>query len=184
MKNWLLLAAVALMAACTAPQPRTDVAAGADFASLHRYAWYGEDPLFQPGEGDKPLSLLNRHRVVEAIEATLSAKGFEKAGTRDSADFLVAYSVGTRERISGTQMGEGFYRPWFWGWPYYPNHHDFMSFDSRTEGKLSIDVIDAKTRKPVWHGVASETLSATDLEQSGIRVVRAAQAVLERFPPR
>lgn len=185
----VLIALLSALAACTAPQPRTDVAAGADFAAFHRFAWYAEDALFQPGEGDKPLSLLNRRRVVEAIEATLGAKGFTKAENREGADFLVAYSVGTRERISGTEMiGEGFYRPWHWGWPYYGAGlgmgHALATFDSRTEGRLSIDVLDARTRKPVWHGVAPDTLSALDLEQSGTRVVRAAQSVLDRFPPR
>ncbi|MEY4762613.1 MAG: hypothetical protein RLZZ200_2469 [Pseudomonadota bacterium] len=182
------LALVLLLAvtACTAPQPRTDVAAGASFGTYHRFAWYAEDALFQPGEGDKPLSLLNRQRVVEAIEATLAAKGFSRAERRDEADFLVAYSVGTRERISGTLLNDDFYRPWHWGWPYYgPNYgHHAATFDSRTEGRLAIDVLDAKTRKPVWHGVAPDTLATADLEQSGTRVVRAAQVVLDRFPPR
>lgn len=185
----VVLALLAALAACTTPQPRTDVAAGVNFASFHRFAWYAEDALFQPGEGDKPLSLLNRQRVVDAIEATLAAKGFSKAENRDGADFLVAYSVGTRERISGTEIiGDGLYYPWHWGWPYYGlgrgMGHGMATFDSRTEGRLSIDVLDARTRKPVWHGVAPDTLSTLDLEQAGTRIVRAAQSVLDRFPPR
>jgi hypothetical protein len=184
---FLATLALVLLAACAAPQPRTDVDPAARFGQLHRFAWYADDPLFQPGDGDKPLSLLNRRRVVEAIEATLIARGFEKAATRDAADFTVAYSVGTRERISGTVYPDSLYRPWRWGWPYFGpdfGRDRMLSLSSDIEGRLSIDVLDAATKKPIWHGVSAEALNAADLERSGQRAVHSAQAILERFPPR
>lgn len=183
MKHWYLAAALALLAACVAPQPRTDVDPAANFSRLHSYVWLAEDPLFQPGEGDKALSLLNRRRAVEAIEATLQAKGFVKAAQRDAADFAIVYSVGTRERVSATAFDNSLYRPWFWGWPYYGRE---IGLDVRSdiEGRLAIDVLDATSKKPIWHGVSRETLGAMDLDQSGVRVVRAAQGVLALFPPR
>lgn len=181
MKHGILAAALlTMLAACAAPQPRTDQDPGVDLARYHRFAWYADDPLFQPGDGDKALSLLNRRRVVEAIEATLIARGYEKASSRETADFTIAYAVGTRERLNGMLYPDSLYRPWFWGWPHY-GHDMSMSVSSDIEGRLSIDVLDAATKKPVWHGVSGDTLGAADLDRSGVRAVRAAQAILERF---
>ncbi|MEN9705844.1 MAG: hypothetical protein RLZZ393_1723 [Pseudomonadota bacterium] len=183
MKHGILATlALVLLAACATPQPRTDADPSADFARLHRYAWLADDPLFQPGDGDKPLSLLNRRRVVEAIEATLASRGFEKASSRETADFTIAYGVGTRERLSGTVFPDTLYRPWNWGWPYY-GHDMGLNVSSDIEGRLSIDVLDA-TKKPIWHGVSADVLGAADLERSGVRAVRSAQSVMEKFPPR
>ena len=183
MKHALVAAALLLLVACAAPQPRTDADTSANFSRLHSFAWLAEDPLFQPGEGDRAVSLLNRSRVVEAIEAALVARGFTRAVSRDAADFTIVYSVGTRERVSGTSFGDGFYRPWFWGWSNFG--HD-MNLDVRSdlEGRLAIDILDAGTKKPIWHGVSGDVLGALDLDQSGVRLVRAAQAVLAKFPPR
>jgi len=183
MKHAIVAATLLLLAACAAPQPRTDVDRSANFTRLHSFAWLAEDPLFQPGDGDRAVSLLNRRRVVEAIEAALAARGFTPASSRDAADFTIVYSVGTRERVSGTTFGDGFYRPWLWGWSGYGRD---MNLDVRSdlEGRLAIDILDAGTKKPIWHGVSGDALGALDLEQSGVRLVRAAQAVLAKFPPR
>ena len=183
MNHAIVAATLLLLAACAAPQPRTDVDRSANFTRLHSFAWLAEDPLFQPGEGDRAVSLLNRRRVVEAIEAALAARGFTPASSRDAADFTIVYSVGTRERVSGTTFGDGFYRPWSWGWS---NYGRDMNLDVRSdlEGRLAIDILDAASKKPIWHGVSGDVLGALDLDQSGVRLVRAAQTVLERFPPR
>ena len=185
MKHALVAVTLLLLAACAVPQPRTDVDTSANFSRLHSFAWLAEDPLFQPGEADRAVSLLNRSRVVDAIEAALLARGFTRAATRDAADFTIVYSVGTRERVSGTTFGDGFYRPWLWGWSGYGYGRD-MNLDVRSdlEGRLAIDILDAGTKKPIWHGVSGDALGALDLEQSGVRLVRAAQAVLAKFPPR
>jgi hypothetical protein len=182
MKRTFITATLLLLAACATPLPRTDVDPAANFSRLHSYAWLAEDPLFQPGDGDRAVSLLNRRRVVEAIESTLAARGFTRASTRESADFTIVYSVGTRERVSGSSFGDSLYRPWFWGWPYYGRDMG-LEVRSDIEGRLAIDILDAGSKKPIWHGVSAEALGALDLDQSGIRLVRAAQTVLAQFPP-
>jgi Domain of unknown function (DUF4136) len=183
MKHGLLTAALVLLASCAAPRPRADIDPAANFSGLHSFAWLAEDPLFQPGDGDKPVSLLNRRLVVESIEATLLARGFVKAEKREAADFTLVYSVGTRERISGTAWSDGPYRPWFWGWPY-SGQDMALSMSSEVEGRLAIDVLDGASKKPIWHGVSGEVLGANDLDHPGPRLTRAAQAVLLQFPPR
>ena len=180
MKNSLVMAALLMLAACAAPQPRFDYDKKADFAHLHSFAWLGEDPLFQPGDGDKAVSLLNRRRIVDEIEAGLLAKGFVKAPSGAAADLLVVYSVGTRERIESTGLTDLPMHPWFWGWPYYGRDLDVRSY---VEGHLAIDVLEGAARRPIWHGVSRESLTETDLEQAGDRIPRAVSSLLQQFPP-
>jgi hypothetical protein len=51
------------------------------------------------------------------------------------------------------------------------------------EGTLSLDVFDARSHRPVWHGWAKKELSDDDIERSAGRVQGAVTAVLAKFPP-
>jgi hypothetical protein len=179
MKHALLFCTLVLLGACAAPLPRTDFDPKADFARLHSFAWLADDPLFQPRDSDNAVSLLNRRRIVESIEATLLTKGFVKAATRDSADFTLSYTIGTRDRLWVSSFPDRFNHGW--GWPGYGREMDVRSY---TEGRLAIDVLDARSHQPIWHGVSSGELSVTDLELSGERIPRAIAAILAQFPPR
>jgi hypothetical protein len=181
MKHVLLLCTLALLGACVAPQPRTDFDPKADFTSLHSFAWLAEDPLFQPRDSDNAVSLLNRRRIVESIESTLVARGFVKAASRDSADFTLSYTIGTRDRLWVSSYPDRYGHGWGWGWPGYGRDMDVRSY---TEGRLAIDVLDGRSHQPIWHGVSSGELSVTDLELSGERIPRAIAAILAQFPPR
>lgn len=52
------------------------------------------------------------------------------------------------------------------------------------EGTLAIDIFDAHTNKPVWHGWAKKELTRSDIERSEAPIRTAVAAVLEKFPPR
>jgi hypothetical protein len=51
------------------------------------------------------------------------------------------------------------------------------------EGTLSIDVFDAKTHRPVWHGWAKKELTRADIENSEGPIRKAVTAILAKFPP-
>ena len=181
MKTWFILCTAVLLASCATPQPRLDFDPKADFTRLHTFAWLADDPLFQPRDSDTSISLLNRRRIVEGIEAALLAKGFVRAERRESADFTVAYTIGTRERLSVMSAPEPFLHPWPWGWSPYRRDVDVFSY---TEGSLSIDILDGPTRQPIWHGVSRQSLSPKDLDAAGERLPRAITLILAPFPPR
>jgi len=50
------------------------------------------------------------------------------------------------------------------------------------EGTLSIDVFDAHTHRPVWHGWAKKELTREDQEHSEAPIRAAVAAVLAAFP--
>jgi hypothetical protein len=51
------------------------------------------------------------------------------------------------------------------------------------EGTLSVDVFDAHTHRPVWHGWAKKELTRSDMQNSTQAINNAVQAVLAKFPP-
>ncbi len=74
----------------------------------------------------------------------------------DQADFVVAYTVGTREKIVSTSYPTTYQGDW--GWHLYGRYYYQTEVEHRTytEGTLGIDIFDGKSKEPVWHGWASK----------------------------
>ncbi|HZT03472.1 MAG TPA: DUF4136 domain-containing protein [Steroidobacteraceae bacterium] len=70
--------------------------------------------------------------------------------------------------------------PRWWGYRYWGTGVDVHRY---REGTLAIDMFDAKTHKPVWHGWAKKPLTRRDLEHSDVSIPEAIDAVLATFPP-
>ena len=51
------------------------------------------------------------------------------------------------------------------------------------EGTLSIDLFDAHSHRPVWHGWAKKQLTKADMERSEAAIQEAVDKVLAQFPP-
>ena len=125
---------------------------------------------------------------MAAIEEALRAKGYTKEYAAESADFVLAFTVGSREEIRvNTQQtmagGYGYYgRPVGWGGAYY-GYGTETTVRQYTEGMLAIDVFDVKQRKPVWHGVATKSISKSDREDQVGTVKAAVGTILAGFPP-
>jgi hypothetical protein len=51
------------------------------------------------------------------------------------------------------------------------------------KGMLAMDVFDVKERRPVWHGVATKSISEQDIHDIDGTIQAAVDAILEGFPP-
>jgi hypothetical protein len=51
-----------------------------------------------------------------------------------------------------------------------------------TEGQLSVDVFDTKTRQPLWHGQATGTVNPQKLDAR--KIDAAAADIMTKFPAR
>ena len=129
------------------------------------------NPLLQP-------------RIMRAVEQSLTAKGFRQVEKPASADFVVSFTVGSREKVRvdsypTMSMGysTGYPGHWRWGAAYHCCASD-TRVREYTKGILAIDVFDVKERRPVWHGVASKTISEFDRENVEQTVKAAVDAVL------
>ena len=90
-----------------------------DFSEYQQFAWISSEPMTVVGDsGPTPL---NAARLKRAIEEALISKGFVQVDEAEGADFVVAYTVGGRDRLDvRTQEVMKYYGShWDWGHEYY-----------------------------------------------------------------
>jgi hypothetical protein len=155
----------------------------AAFSDYSTFAWIADNPLILGAERKPPISPLTQKKIVQAIKSELSRKGFTYTADADQADFVVSYTVGTREKIDETSYPVAYRGPW--GWHMYGRYYYRTEVVHRTytEGTLGIDIFDGKTKQPVWHGWASKTVTGADREDPSPAIRKAVAAIIKRFPP-
>lgn len=174
--------AVVLLGACKTLRVGSDHDPAASFSAYHTYVWM--PPHTNADESPNPLVVQRAH---DAIENALSAKGYRLASDPAHADFVVDFTIGSRERADIRSYPAPYGGPWLWGntywWgaPYWGSEVDVHQY---REGTLSIDIFDANTHRPAWHGWAHKELTHADLEHSAGSIREAVDAVLEQFPPK
>lgn len=117
--------------------------------------------------------------IREAIEAELAVKGYTSVAAPAEADFVVAFTVGTRERIDATSYPVAYRGPWRWNW--YAAETDLRVY---REGTLSIDIFDGATKQPVWHGRARKAITSSDVSDPGPVIKQGVMSILKQFPSR
>lgn len=175
----MLAAAVLLLTACVTQHVGSDYDRSATFSGFHRFVWL---PREQHGS-QNPLIVQRAH---DAIEAELTRQGFVHVEDPSAADFAVDFTIGAHERIDVQSYPGPDIIPYagadaqWWGYRYWGNQIDVRKY---REGILAIDVFDAHSRRPVWHGWARKELTRSDIERSEAPIRKAVQDVLKDFPP-
>ena len=151
----LVLAALALSACASTPTVSSDVTPGANFASYSTFAWVDT----RPPAGMNPVAF---ERIRQGVEGSLTAKGYSKA---DPGDLSVIVTLGARDKTDVTTWGR------------FGRQVDVYQY---TEGKLSVDVFDTKTKQPLWHGSATQTITPGKSDPAMIDA--AVSGVMAKFP--
>ena len=174
------LAVMLGLSACETLRVGSDYDRSADFGAYHSFSWLPREDY----AGGNPLVI---ERARKAIETRLEQKGYTLVTNPEAADFAVDFTIGAHERTDIRAYPAPYGGPWYWygprwwGYPYWGTGIDVRQY---REGALSIDVFDAKTHKPVWHGWARKDLTRRDMEDSGQSIREAVDGVLAKFPPR
>ena len=190
----LLLAIVvasSVIGCATSPSVFTDYDSSQSFSAYESFTWISDEPMIVSGDrGPNPLVAT---RLQDSIVSTLQQKGYQLVDTVDEADFVVAFTVGARDRIEIRERTVvDYYGPhWRWGYDYfgvaYPSGFPRTEVTSRqyAEGSLAIDIFDARRKSPVWHGSASKRLSRSELQgqSTGDNIRAAVEVILAGFPP-
>lgn len=174
-----------LLGACTGVPVSTDYNTEYRFQPQSSYAWLEREREFSDPRVDNDLV---EARVRRAVDSQLRAKGLTQAQSVESADLLVSYHIGREDKIDVQTFRShfGYYPCWHcygphWG---YGPHGDDIWVSEYTQGTLVIDVIDAESRKLVWHGVAERRLPSFKTPQERDAYIReTVTAILARFPP-
>jgi hypothetical protein len=156
-----LAASVLFVNGCTTISTGAHYDETTDFSTYRTFAWIGEDPYIS-GSNEPDVAPLTHAKIRSAIRMGLEDKGYQFLDERDRADFVVAYTIGTREEIYIESYPSPYYGPWGWhvrGSRYYV--HD-VAAHSYTRGTLSVDIFDGESKQPVWHGWAEKTVTVSD----------------------
>jgi hypothetical protein len=176
------VAAVGGLAACASLRVTSDVNTPL-VASVHchTYAWAGAF------HGNSPLrngiaNPLNESRLRGALAVHLAAAGVQPA-TAD-ADCLVGYGIGAQTAIEGVYPGGwgygygygwgwrgGYGGPWGWDEPYV--YH---------EGIVTVDVYDGKSKQPMWHASADQSLYGLTGADADKKIEAAVAAIFTKYP--
>ncbi len=164
---------------CESFSVKTDYDKAFNFSGYHTFSWVSQTPLLSKPAGLNPLT---EGRIKMATKSDLTAKGFRFVEDPNKADFVVAFTIGTRQevRVTGNPYAVGYgMRPYMWGSPYYQDI-DVRQF---TKGRLSIDIFDVKAKAPVWHGHAEKSISSSDQKKAEELIHEAVTKILATFPP-
>lgn len=178
-----LLCATALFAsACTTPTVRTDYDRKANLANYHTYSL---EEIGNPRSGADRVfnNPLNEKRLRAAVETNLANKGLQPAAEGAPADSIVTISTGSREVVDSDPypMRVGF----GWGWWHRGFGTSFMYDDALyayREHRVSIDLLDAKTRAPIWHVTADEDINRLSGSSAEARINEVVSKMFEKYP--
>lgn len=134
------------------------------------------------GESAGPPSAALQSDIMIAIQFSLEANNYHLSGIIEPADFLVSFSIGSRESTepdSDTEKLPGSGGRGGWGTAVYDGDGD-----SYTQGILVIDISDAAEGQSVWRGASAKKITADDRENMAEVIKAAVGTILSDFPPR
>lgn len=182
MRRALLVPALILISACTPYTIKYDYDPGATFASVKTFDWFKAK---KERQGDAPprLAEFTDRRVRVAVEKELAAKGMTKETTADP-DVVLDYFPVYRNRAYRTHTSVGVGGGWGYGWGWRTRVGTTQTHHYK-EGTIVLQVVDFKSNKLIWEGVAEGALtdvnsSPEDAEEA---IGRAVKDLLSNFPP-
>jgi len=134
-----------------------------DFTHYLTYAWKTGTPARNPNMEDL---------IVGSVETQLKAKGLDRVDSEPDlhvATYVLPDKVSVSElRNSGLEFWSGVVS---------------VSPSDLGAGTLVVDLVDARSEKVVWRGVASETIKGTAKTMER-KVASAIKKMFKRYPPR
>ena len=166
---------VTMLAGCAAgPELRVNADPGADFAAMRSFGFMQELGTDGPG-GQTMLSA----RLSAATTRELTARGLQFLS--DSPDVLVNFFANVQ---SGMQTSDSrvFIMPVvnYGAWPGYRT--SFASGERINEGTLGIHIVDRRSNRLVWEGIASERVTEAMLDNPDETINRLVEQIFAEFP--
>ncbi len=176
-----LLCCVTLLSACASISTGSHYDETTNFGAYQTFSWLADPPYIRD-DSDTRISPLTQSKIQQAIRNELMRKGYTYVENDDAADFVAAYTVGTRDKIRVNSYPVEYRGAW--GWHVYGSHYYVREYSqhSYTKGTLGIDIFDGKSKKPVWHGWAEKTITDTDREDPTSAIEAGVAKLFQSFP--
>src|SRR5882724_8573094 len=150
-----------------AQQVKTDYDRSADFSQYKTYSWekvQTQDPLLVD-------------RIKEAVNGDLAAKGLTPVAS--NGDIAIVAIEMTKNQHTLNTFYNGFGGGWRWGGGF---GNATTTVDDYKVGTLVVDMFDANSKKLVWRGSSSDTLS--DKSEKNIKDLdKGVEMMFDHFPP-
>jgi hypothetical protein len=166
--------AIAILAATASlAEVKTDYDRTAEFSRYKTYSW-GKVNSRNPLWGD---------RIKAAVASALAAKGLTEVEGGGDVSIMAMEMTADHQTLNTyyDSFGGG------WGWRRWGGFGDGFGSSTTTEetykvGTLVVDLFDTTTKKLIWRGSASDTLS--DKSDRNIKRLNSdVQKMFDRFPP-
>lgn len=126
---------------------------------------------------------INARRLRDAVEANLASRGFHAAAEGETPDCIVSVSTGSRQVVENEpvspRVGFGF----GWGGRGYRSsvmwENDVYAY---SEHRIAIDLLDNKTRDPIWHASINENINSGSGATAEARIRKAVDTLFTKFP--
>ena len=180
------LSAVLALSACTTLPVSTDVNPNIPVSVCHTYAWAHEH--YAGGSAQAAYSNpVNADRLRVAIQSNLAARGILRAGANQTPDCVVGYAIGSRvvaDEYAGWTGGYGYgWGGWGgWGGPGAWGNLGYAWPAVRNEGRISVDLYDAKTHRAIWHASVDQNVTDETGQDAEARITTAVAAIFQKFP--
>lgn len=173
-KTFSLLALLIIMSSCNS------VRVAADYDKNNNFDSYKTFAFFKTGIDKAEISDLDKRRILRAIESEMLAKGFTKS---KDPDLLVSIFTKERQEINVWNNGFGGFG-YGWGWsPFWGNNFN-TNVSTNLQGRLYIDLIDAKKKELVWQGKGSGYLtSSSKVDKKIERINTFVREIMTAYPP-
>lgn len=161
------------LSSCSTVRVTTDYDTKINFDAYKTFAFH------KKGIDKAPISDLDKKRIMRAIEAELTSRGYTKS---QNPDILISIFTKSREKIKvnnnvGFGYGYGYWSPWFYGGV------NNINVNQYTEGTLFIDFIDRGKNELVWQGIGSGALKFRNAEKKEERIKEFVNEIIKQYPP-
>jgi len=148
---------------------KTDYSHSTDFRAYRTYSWLKVEAA----------NSLWEDRIRQAVDSQLSAKGLSPQP--NGGDLAVAAFGRMSEQKTYNTFYDGLGGGWFWRG--FGDGLATTTVESTPVGTLSVDMFDGKTKKLVWRGISTKTLSG-DAEKNSKKLQDSVADMFKKFPPK
>jgi hypothetical protein len=161
----LLLAGIA-----SAQQVKTDYDRSANFAQYKTYSW----------EHVKTQDTLNVDRIKSAVNTALAAKGLTQVDSGGEISIVAVEMTQNQQTLNTFYNGFG----GGWGWRRFGGGLGEATTTTETYkvGTLVVDLFDSNTKKLLWRGSSSDTLS-NNSDKNIKNLDKGVEKMFKKFPP-
>ena len=169
-----------LRAATTFASVHVDFDENIDFSKYRTYSFTEGTPT--------PESLTNQ-RIEKAIESQLAAKGLTRVESGGDLTVLYHCSINLKTQLNtnylgGWGWGPGWRRGWGRGWRGWGglDGDAITTIEEIPQGTLIVDIGDSATKKYIWRGTATRTVSSKP-DKNARAIADVVKKMFEKFPP-